>query len=82
MSVTVYTMPNCVQCKNTYRFLDKYGVEYTTIDIYEDQSAAGVLEKYNFQSAPVVVVDANGAEDAWCGFRPEKIAALAQVAVN
>jgi glutaredoxin-like protein NrdH len=77
MSVTVYSMPNCVQCKNTYAFLDKYGVDYTTIDIKEDPSAMLILEKYNFQSAPVVVVENEDNEDAWCGFRGDKIKELA-----
>lgn len=81
MSVTVYSMENCVQCKQTYMFLDKYGISYNVIDINKDPTATQILDRYNFQSAPVVVVEAddnqtNVQADAWCGFRIDKIKSL------
>ncbi|MDR1861774.1 MAG: NrdH-redoxin [Candidatus Ancillula sp.] len=78
MTVTVYTMQNCIQCRNTQIVLDKNGVEYSTIDIRKDPRALEVLDKYNFQSAPVVIVDENGETDAWCGFRTDKLNELAE----
>ena len=32
MTITVYTKPNCVQCKATFRALDKAGIDYTAVD--------------------------------------------------
>jgi glutaredoxin-like protein NrdH len=82
MMITVYSLENCIQCRNTCLFLDKFGIEYTLLDIKKDPNAADVLDKYNFQTAPVVVVkNADGTEDAWCGFRIDKIKALADAGV-
>jgi glutaredoxin len=62
--------------------LDKYGVEYTLLDIKKDPNAAAILDKYNFQTAPVVtVLDDYGNEDIWCGFRIDKIKELADTRV-
>lgn len=79
MKVTVYSMENCVQCKQTYMFLDKFNVEYNTVDINKDPNAKDIIAKHDFQSAPVVVVDNDGSTDAWCGFRIDKIKELASV---
>lgn len=38
-AVTVYTKPNCVQCKATFRALDKAGIDYTAVDITLDTDA-------------------------------------------
>ena len=38
-AVTVYTKPNCVQCKATFRALDKAGIDYTPVDITLDTDA-------------------------------------------
>ena len=40
-SLTVYSKPACVQCDATYRALDKKDADYVSIDISEDQAAAG-----------------------------------------
>ncbi|WP_330700842.1 glutaredoxin domain-containing protein, partial [Mycobacteroides abscessus] len=34
-TITVYTKPACVQCKATYKALDKQGIEYNIVDITE-----------------------------------------------
>lgn len=70
---TVYTKPSCVQCDMTKRMMDKIGVEYTTVDITQDKSALKMILDMGFQSAPVVIADG----DAWAGFQPDKITALA-----
>ncbi|MDR0950257.1 MAG: glutaredoxin family protein [Candidatus Ancillula sp.] len=86
MSVTVYSRENCVQCKQTYMFLDKFGIDYSRIDIDQDKNAAAVIDKYDFQSAPVVIVENsdgdNTVSDAWCGFRIDKIKELQKASVN
>ncbi|GHT82432.1 glutaredoxin-like protein NrdH [Actinomycetota bacterium] len=73
MSVTVYSKENCVQCNSTYRFLEKNSVDFKVSELNDS-----ILNKYpNFWQAPIVVVQNGIEEDSWCGFRPDKIKALA-----
>ena len=72
MTVTVYTLPNCVQCDNTKRLFDRDGVEYQTIDMSKDQEALEKVKALGYQAAPVVVA----GEEHWGGFRLEKIKAV------
>jgi glutaredoxin-like protein NrdH len=67
--VTVYTLPNCVQCDQTKRHLDKGQVEYTTVDLSTDKEAYDMVVGLGYQSAPVVVT----AGEHWSGFRLEKL---------
>ena len=73
MSITLYTKPNCVQCNATKRALDKHGLDYETIDLTEDVNALDRIKDMGFQQAPVVFA----GEEAWSGFRPDKIKAIA-----
>lgn len=74
MNVTVYTKPACVQCNATYRALDKKGITYQSVDVTQDPEALERLKAMGYMQAPVVVTDA----DHWSGFRPDKIAAIAE----
>lgn len=76
MTVTVYTKPACVQCNATYRALDKKGVTYESVDISTDPDALERLKALGYMQAPVVVTEA----DHWSGFRPDKIASIADAA--
>lgn len=76
MTVTVYTKPACVQCKATYRALDKAGVAYRVVDISEEPDARDYVMALGYLQAPVVVA----GEQHWSGFRPDRIATLAPVA--
>jgi glutaredoxin-like protein NrdH len=73
MTVTVYTKPSCVQCNATYRALDSKGIEYQVLDLSVDEAALEHVKGLGYQQAPVVITD----EDHWSGFRPDKIAELA-----
>lgn len=70
---TVYTKPSCVQCDMTKKLLDKNGVEYTTIDITQDQAAYDKIVAMGFMAAPVVI----SGDDSWAGFQPDKINSIA-----
>lgn len=74
MTVTVYTKPACVQCNATYRALDKKGITYQSVDVSTDPEALDRLRALGYMQAPVVITD----QDHWSGFRPDKIAELAQ----
>ena len=70
---TVYTKPACVQCDMTKRYMDKNGIEYTTVDITQDKDAFDMIIGMGFSSAPVVI----SGDLAWAGFQPDKINLLA-----
>ncbi|MCG7423160.1 MULTISPECIES: glutaredoxin-like protein NrdH [Micrococcus] len=78
MTVTVYTKPACVQCNATYRALDKKGIAYETVDMSQDPEALDRVRALGFMQAPVVITDT----DSWSGFRPDKIAELAESAAT
>lgn len=73
MTVTVYTLPSCVQCDSTKRALKKIDVAYNEIDLSIDEDALNMVRALGYASAPVVVA---GGEH-WSGFRPDKLNALA-----
>lgn len=72
MSVTVYTIPACVQCESTKRFLNKANIEYNVIDLSVDPEAYDMVKGLGYNEAPVVVA----GDDHWSGFRPDKIETL------
>jgi glutaredoxin-like protein NrdH len=74
MSVIVYTNPNCVQCEQTKRFLDKEGIEYTVENLQSDDNYEKLVEFVNqgFKAAPIVVTDT----ETWSGFKPDKLGAI------
>lgn len=74
MTVTVYSRPNCMPCKATYRELDKYGVPYEVVDTSEDHDAREYVMGLGYQQSPVVVV----GDQHWSGYSPDKIKAVAE----
>lgn len=74
MSVTVYSKPNCQPCVATKRQLDKFGIDYTEIDVSTSPSALRFAASLGHQQTPVVYVD---SDNHWSGFRPDRIKALA-----
>lgn len=72
MTVTVYTKPGCVQCRATFKALDKAGIEYSVIDVATDHEARAYVESLGYLAAPVVVA----GQDHWSGFRPDRIGRL------
>jgi glutaredoxin-like protein NrdH len=57
----------------TKKMLDKNGVEYTVVDITEDLQAYDKIVSMGFMSVPVVI----SGDQAWAGFQPDKINAIA-----
>ena len=72
MTVTVYTLPDCIQCDMTKKLLDRSNVVYSTIDMSDNEEAKQLVEQLGFKQAPVVVYE----KFSWSGFRPDKINAL------
>ncbi len=78
MAIIVYTKPSCVQCTATTRALNKYGLEFTEVDLVEDADALATIKSLGYQQAPVIFADG----DHWAGYRPDKIKALVPAQVN
>jgi glutaredoxin-like protein NrdH len=75
-TVTVYSTPDCVQCRLTYLALEQAGVAYRVVDLTQDAGARRyVTGDLGHTTAPVVVVDGDPVVH-WSGFRRERIAAL------
>lgn len=73
MTVTIYSLPNCVQCDMTKKLFARENVEYTAIDLSTDSEANDFVKGLGYQSAPVVVVDGMH----WSGFKRDKIMTVA-----
>ena len=71
--LTVYTLPNCVQCTMTTRALDAAGLPYNVIDLTTDQRAVDLMREFGYTSAPAVIARLV----SWSGFRPDWIAKIA-----
>jgi glutaredoxin-like protein NrdH len=70
--VTVYTLPSCVQCESTKKFLTKNDVPFEVVDLSQDEVAMSRVRDLGYQAAPVVIA----GDDHWSGFRPDKLNAL------
>ena len=71
--VTVYTLPACVQCESTKKYLTTREVAFEVVDLSKDASAMDTVKSLGYQAAPVVIA----GDDHWSGFRPDMIAKLA-----
>lgn len=71
--VSVYSTPDCQQCKATVRLLDRQGIPHR-VAMYDDSPEIQALAVENgYKQAPVVVTD-DGKH--WSGFRPDLIREL------
>ena len=75
MTVRVYTTPNCVQCVQTKRWLDKKGVHYQTVDLADPANTGDyeAVKALGYMQAPVVAIGTD-YEVHWSGFRPDLLA--------
>lgn len=69
MTIQVYSSPGCAACRMTERVLTKHGADFESISAINNADA---LKELGFAQAPVVVPD-SGADNAWSGFRDERI---------
>ena len=72
MTVTVYTLPACVQCDSTKRMLQRNEIEYEEVDMSQDPIALEMVKTLGYTAAPVVVA----GDDHWSGFRLDRIQSL------
>lgn len=72
--ITIYTTPECRQCKMTKDWLDTKGIIYSTVDLSQDEQALEAVKALGYAKAPVVIVNDDGDthnEKHWFGFRPD-----------
>jgi glutaredoxin-like protein NrdH len=73
MSVTIYTLPVCVQCSQTKRVMDREGIDYDTVSLLDVPELAAEFKAAGFLQAPIVVGH-DGRR--WSGFLPDEIMKL------
>ncbi|AQY55665.1 NrdH-like glutaredoxin [Gordonia phage Huffy] len=71
--IEVFTKPECVQCRMTFRELDRLGIEYAPVDVMADDENYRRAQRYGLTAMPIV--DAGGG-NVWGGFKPDRIRAL------
>lgn len=74
--ITVYTLPNCIQCRQTKKLLTNLELEFEEVDLTKDEdSYRFVTEKLGYKAAPVIVVYGEDGQvvDHWSGFNPDRI---------
>lgn len=68
--LTIYTQPNCQQCRMTRMYADKIGVPYVERALADSPDILDTALKAGYTSAPVVVDDRG---NIWGGYNPSKI---------
>nr|DAV82344.1 MAG TPA: NrdH [Caudoviricetes sp.] len=68
--LTVYTQPNCQQCRMTKMYADKQGIPYVERALADSPDILDKAVKAGYTSAPVVVDDHG---NIWGGYNPAKI---------
>lgn len=74
MEVVVYSKPDCMQCEQTKKFLERKGVDFSVIDMSADAEALEKVKALGYRQAPVVVV----GDQHWSGFNPAKLSSIAK----
>lgn len=68
--ITVYTTPDCVQCRPTKRKLKNAGVDFAEVDLTLPENAEKYewIKSLGYMQVPVVMTSYG---DEWNGFRPD-----------
>lgn len=69
MQVTVWTTKNCVQCMQTKKQFDKFGIKYEEKSLEDNIEQLESFKEQGFASAPIV----QAGLVTWSGFRLDHI---------
>ena len=72
--ITVWELPNCVQCATTKRVMEQEGIKFRTRRLDKSPKAIERFKEMGLLQAPIVETDTK----RWSGFRITKIRSLAQ----
>ncbi|QHB37458.1 glutaredoxin [Mycobacterium phage Leopard] len=79
MTITVYTKPDCGQCEQTKKQLERKGLSYNVVDVFEDEDARKFVEATGNLNMPMVVVrEGDKIVRQWHGFRYDEIKTLSK----
>lgn len=78
VTVTLYSKPfGCVQCDATKRKFKKEGlvegVDYTDVDVTQDETALAFIKSLGYAQAPVVYVSTSKGVHHWSGYDVDEI---------
>lgn len=77
MTLTLYSKPDCQQCKASDRRLTANQGEgsFAYVDMSEDPDAMALVKDLGYLQAPVILVtnDDGSQVEHWSGYRPDKI---------
>lgn len=72
--VTIYSTQTCAYCKATKEFLNEQSIEFTDIDVGNDQEKAReMIQKSGQMGVPVIVVGEGDEEQLIVGFDKAKL---------
>ena len=74
MQIKVWTLPNCVQCMQTKKVLEREGISYVEMALADHPEKIDEFKDLGLTSAPIVETDIK----KWSGFRLDKIKSLAE----
>ena len=74
MLITVWTLPNCVQCEATKRQMTKLGIRHEVMNLEQHPEMLEEFKAQGLTAAPIVVTDIK----KWSGYRHDKIVSLAK----
>lgn len=72
MKITLWELPNCVQCAQTKKEFDRRGIIYQVKQLNKSQTAVRRFIDMGLTAAPIVETD----DRRWSGFRLDKIKSL------
>ena len=70
--VQLYTLPACVQCDATKRYLKRNQIDFEEIALQDDPQALEMIRGMGYTAAPVVMA----GESHWSGFRMDMLDTL------
>lgn len=71
--ITVWVLPNCVQCNQTKKEFDKLGIKYQVRELNRNPKAVERFKELGLLAAPIIETD----DRRWSGFRLNRIRSLA-----
>jgi glutaredoxin-like protein NrdH len=78
-TVTLYTLPGCVDCQAAGQAMDRKNISFGLISLAALPASADFIRSLGYQGVPVTVVreDDGTVREHWHGFRPDKLQDLA-----
>lgn len=74
MKVTLFSTPNCMQCKMTAKQFEKRGIIFDSLNLENHPEILEQFKGLGYTSAPIVLA----GDISWSGFRLDKIERLAK----